>query len=66
MIWKFTREPELFGIERESMLPLLNPLSINLSVELSADLRREATKWARFVFLLTVTVAGCSWSCVLW
>lgn len=26
----------------------------------------EATVWAQFVSLLTLTVAGCSWSCMLW
>lgn len=32
----------------------------------SADRRGEAPTWAHFVSLLTVAVAGCSWSCVLW
>lgn len=59
-------QENLYYLNGPSMFQLLNTFSIHSSVGLSADLRQEAAKWALFVSLLTVTVAGCSWKCVLW
>lgn len=70
-MWKYTREHLLFGTGVETLsrsgpsMPL-NQFLDYLFADLSSDLQWGAAKWAWFVSLLTIAVAGCLWICVLW